>query len=169
MGRTVNSVAQQRAAPHLRPRSSVERRQDLGMLREAAFPLLGEDEPPLAEHVELAGRAGPRRGIDPPLMQRGRETRSPRVVAASDRAVDDFHLHGRKRCTRARPLQYGSPSGASGACGACEEASYRSADTRNAAEVESERGLSFTQRTTWRSMRCRLFLSSDIVPRFFNS
>jgi hypothetical protein len=60
------------------------------MLREATFPLLREDQLAVPEHVELALRALLDRGLVLGLgVQLGRETRSPRVVAVSDRAVLD--------------------------------------------------------------------------------
>jgi hypothetical protein len=59
--------------------------------------LLREDELAVADDVELAllplldGR------LEPLLLQLGRETRSPFVVAASDGAIEDLDAHGRKR------------------------------------------------------------------------
>jgi pimeloyl-ACP methyl ester carboxylesterase len=66
------------------------------VLGEAAALLLGEDQLPVYEHVELArcalGRLGLMLGR---LVYLGRETRSPAVIAVSDGAVVDLDLHGR--------------------------------------------------------------------------
>ena len=66
------------------------------MLREAPFLLLRKDDLAVAEHVELTLRALLDLGLVLGLrVQLGRETRSPRVVAVSDRAVLDQDLgHG---------------------------------------------------------------------------
>src|SRR5204862_2219932 len=70
--------------------------EDLVGLREAPLALLGEDQVAVYEHVELALLAL----LDPgsvlrPVVDLGRETRGPAVVAASDGAVEDADLrHG---------------------------------------------------------------------------
>ena len=66
------------------------------MLRKAALALLREDERPVGDHVVLALRALERDGVVPCLRQRGRETRGPAVVTASDRAVEDLDGHARR-------------------------------------------------------------------------
>ena len=64
---------------------------DLG---EALGRLLREDEPTLGEHVELTAAARhDRRGVLGAPFDLGRETRSPFVVAVSDRAVVDLDVH----------------------------------------------------------------------------
>jgi hypothetical protein len=66
--------------------------------------LLGEDEPPVGEHVELALRALDGTRLDSrPLADLGRETRSPAVVAASDGAVVDLDGHRAKASYAAPP------------------------------------------------------------------
>jgi len=61
------------------------------VLREAAFGLLREEEPPVRDDVELPLRAGDRRGRDAELRRDlSRETRGSLVVARSDRAVEDL-------------------------------------------------------------------------------
>ena len=67
----------------------------------SALTLLREDELTVVEHVELALRALDDRGGMPLVVQDGRETRGPAVVAASDGAVVDLDGHGREP-TRAR-------------------------------------------------------------------
>ena len=60
------------------------------MLREPTLLLLREDQLPVAEHVELSFAALLDLGFVLRLgVQLGRETRGPRVVAVSDRAVLD--------------------------------------------------------------------------------
>jgi hypothetical protein len=57
--------------------------------------LLGEDQVAVHEHVELALRALTGFGVMVrPLVDLGRETRSPAVIAVSDGAVVDLDLHG---------------------------------------------------------------------------
>ena len=63
------------------------------MLREAPLALLGEDEPAVGDHVELALRALERFGVVPMPGQLSRETRGSFVVAASDGAVEDLDAH----------------------------------------------------------------------------
>ena len=69
-------------------------RDDLAVLREAAFLLLREDQVPVGDDVELTLLArndlGFMRGA---LVQLGRETRSPAVIAVSDGAVEDLDPH----------------------------------------------------------------------------
>ena len=70
--------------------------QDLLVLGEAADLLLGEDQLPVDEHVELALGALDRLGlVVRRLSYLGRETRGPAVIAVSDGAVVDLDLHGR--------------------------------------------------------------------------
>ena len=75
-----------------------DERANLGVLREPALPLFGEDQLTVGEDVVLALRAL----FDPGLVlglrvQLGRETRGPFVVAVSDGAVEDSYLrHGWK-------------------------------------------------------------------------
>ena len=66
------------------------------MLREPPFALLREDDLAVGEHVELALRALLDLGLVLGLVvQLGRETRGPRVVAVSDGAVlDQDARHG---------------------------------------------------------------------------
>jgi hypothetical protein len=69
-------------------------RVDLVVLREAAFLLLREDQAPVGDDVKLTlltrHDLGLVRGA---LVQLGRETRSPAVIAVSDGAVEDLDLH----------------------------------------------------------------------------
>ena len=69
-------------------------RDDLAVLREAAFLLLREDEVPVGENVELTLFARDGLGlVSGALVQLGRETRGPAVIAVSDGAVVDLDLH----------------------------------------------------------------------------
>jgi hypothetical protein len=79
---------------------------DLGVLREAAGVLLGEDDLAVGDHVELAVAARLDLGHVVGLrIQLGRETRGPIVVAVSGRAVLDQNPgHGEKLPER-RPRQ----------------------------------------------------------------
>jgi len=70
---------------------------DLCFLREAALALLREDELPVTAHVELALLTLDDRRVVAVCVQRGRETRGPRVVAVSDGAVVDLDAHVRDR------------------------------------------------------------------------
>jgi len=64
------------------------------VLGEAAFALLREHQPSVGEHVELALRAFGRLGLVLRLLvDLGRETRGPAVIAVSDGAVVDLDLH----------------------------------------------------------------------------
>jgi hypothetical protein len=63
------------------------------VLREAALILLGEDEPAVADDVELPRGAGNDARIELGSVELGRETRSPAVVAASGGAVVDLDRH----------------------------------------------------------------------------
>jgi hypothetical protein len=65
------------------------------VLGEASFALLGEDEPPVGDHVVLALGALERLGVVPVPVQLSRETRGSFVVAVSDRAVEDLDAHRR--------------------------------------------------------------------------
>jgi hypothetical protein len=74
---------------------SAERREDLLRLGPAALMLLGEDQAPVRDHVELTLRAlDGRRLVLRARPDLGRETRSPAVVAVSDGAVEDLDAHG---------------------------------------------------------------------------
>jgi hypothetical protein len=55
--------------------------------------LLREDELPVGDDVELALLAFDRARVEAVLVELGRETRGPFVVAASDGAVEDLDLH----------------------------------------------------------------------------
>jgi hypothetical protein len=55
--------------------------------------LLGEDRLSVRDDVVLRLLALARRGLDPVLLQLGRETRGPSVVAPSDGAVEDLDRH----------------------------------------------------------------------------
>jgi hypothetical protein len=63
--------------------------------------VLGEDERAVVDDVELPGTALPDRRLEPVLLQLGRETRGPSVVAASDRAIQDLDAHERSVFARA--------------------------------------------------------------------
>jgi hypothetical protein len=58
--------------------------------------VLGEHELAVAEDVELSVAAGARRRVDPGIAELGGETRRPRLVSASGRAIEDLdaHAHG---------------------------------------------------------------------------
>jgi hypothetical protein len=72
------------------------------VLREPTLSLLREHEPAVRLDVELALLPGDDARVGPdPLLQLGRETRSPGVVAASGGAVVDVDEHG--------PQVYGQP------------------------------------------------------------
>ena len=61
------------------------------MLGEAALTLLRKDQVPVREHIELALRAFGGVGLVlRPLVDLGRETRGPAVIAVSDGAVIDL-------------------------------------------------------------------------------
>ena len=81
--------------PRLAPPSkSRQRPNDLVVLREAAFLLLREDQLPVGDDVELTLRARDGLGVvSGALVQLGRETRGPAVIAVSDGAVEDLDLH----------------------------------------------------------------------------
>jgi hypothetical protein len=72
-------------------------------LGEAAFGLLRENEVAVGDDVELALRAFDDARVDPTRVERGRETRGPAVVAASDGAVVDLDAHGRERTGAGAP------------------------------------------------------------------
>ena len=64
------------------------------MLREAAFLLFREDQVPVGDDVELALLSRHGLGVvSGALLQLGRETRGPAVIAVSDGAVEDLDLH----------------------------------------------------------------------------
>jgi hypothetical protein len=64
------------------------------VLREAAFLLFREDQVPVGDDVELTLLARDGLGVvSGALVQLGRETRSPAVIAVSDGAVEDLDLH----------------------------------------------------------------------------
>jgi len=64
------------------------------MVREAAFLLLREDQAPVGDDVELTLLTRHDLGlVSGALLQLGRETRSPAVIAVSDGAVEDLDLH----------------------------------------------------------------------------
>ena len=71
----------------------LEKLEDLVLLGEAPDALLREDELAVCDHVVLALRALDGARFDPVLVQDGRETRGPAVVAASDGAVVDLDGH----------------------------------------------------------------------------
>ena len=79
-----------------RPRTflALQRGEDLARLRVASHLLLGEDEAPVRNDVELALLTPDRNGVVPVGLQLDRETRGPFVVARSDGAVEDLDLHG---------------------------------------------------------------------------
>jgi hypothetical protein len=67
---------------------------DLVVLGEATLVLLAEDQLPVGDDVELALLAGDDLGLVRRLLiQFGRETRSPAVIAVSDGAVQDLDSH----------------------------------------------------------------------------
>ena len=75
-----------------------EQRANLGVLREPALLLLREDELPVREHVVLALGALFDLGLVLGLVvQLGRETRGPCVVAVSDGAVLDLNFAPRRQ------------------------------------------------------------------------
>jgi hypothetical protein len=64
------------------------------VLRKSSLSLLREQEPAVGEHVELAlGSLDRASVVFRPLLDLGRETRGPPVVARSDGAVVDLHAH----------------------------------------------------------------------------
>src|SRR4029453_860909 len=68
--------------------------EDLARLREAAALLLGEDQLTVADYIDLAPGATDVLRRDSALVQLGRETRGPLVIASSGRAVVDLDGHG---------------------------------------------------------------------------
>src|SRR5690242_16330585 len=70
-----------------------ERLEDLAVLWKAAGLMLRVDQFPVRQNVELALAPRDRLRVEPLARQLGRETRSPRVVAASGRAVVDLDVH----------------------------------------------------------------------------
>ncbi len=72
------------------------------MLWEASFLLLREDQLAVGDDVELALLTGNGLGVvSGALIQLGRETRGPAVIAVSDGAIEDLDLHPAEP-TRAR-------------------------------------------------------------------
>ena len=68
-----------------------QRLNDLFVLRKPAFPLLGEDQLAVGEDVELTRLTRDCFGlVCRVVVQLGRETRGPAVIAVSDRAVEDL-------------------------------------------------------------------------------
>jgi hypothetical protein len=65
MGLERITAARQALRPHVGVCSAGERGQNLLMLRKAPSPLLGEDQAPVREHVELALLAFGGLGIEP--------------------------------------------------------------------------------------------------------
>ena len=64
------------------------------MLGEAPFFLLREDQAPVGDDVELTLLARDGLGlVSGALVQLGRETRGPAVIAVSDGAIKDLDLH----------------------------------------------------------------------------
>ena len=84
--------------------SEGERREDFGLLGKAPDALLREDELTVRQHVELALRALDDARLDAVPVQRGRETRGPSVVAASDGAVVDLDGHAASLPIQARAM-----------------------------------------------------------------
>jgi len=70
------------------------------------LPFLREDRLSVDDDVVLALRALARGGVEPVLLQLGRETRGPAVVSASDGAVQDLdgHRRGAYRLVQSREL-----------------------------------------------------------------
>ena len=97
------------STPGLRSASGIEQLADLRLLGEAPLLLLREDDGAVCEHVELALAALFDLGLVLRLgVQLGRETRGPRVVAVSDRAVlDQDARHGENL-----PIDLGLTNGA---------------------------------------------------------
>ena len=80
-------------------------RDDLAVIREAAFLLLREDQAPVGDDVELTLLTRHDLGlVSGALVQLGRETRGPAVIAVSDGAVEDLDLH------LPEPTEAGRPS-----------------------------------------------------------
>jgi hypothetical protein len=79
-----------------RASAGAEQAENLAVVRPAALTLLREDELAVGEYVELGLLALADRGVDPVLLQFGRETRGPFVVPASDGAVEDLDAHCRE-------------------------------------------------------------------------
>jgi hypothetical protein len=69
-------------------------RDDLVVLREPTFLLFREDQVPVGDDIELTFFARDGLGLmSGALVQLGRETRGPTVIAVSDGAVEDVDLH----------------------------------------------------------------------------
>ena len=89
------SVAPTPRAVKRRAGFSAEQRHDLVLLREAPLALLGEDEASVGDDVVLASLATDGDCFVACIVERGRETRGPNVVAVSDGAVEDLDPHDR--------------------------------------------------------------------------
>jgi hypothetical protein len=75
------------------------------MLREASFALLAEDQLPVGHDVVLPLRArDDLRLVRRSLVELGRETRGPAVIAVSDWAVVDLDLHTPARLAQTSSL-----------------------------------------------------------------
>ena len=84
---------------------------DLVLVRKAAFALLREQQPTVGDDVELALLTRYCLAVPTRRGDRGRETRGPCVVPASDGAVEDLDPHR----TKATPRGPGSGAAAAGA------------------------------------------------------
>jgi hypothetical protein len=84
--------------------------ENLLVLGEAALALLRKDQVPVCEHVELALRAFRGLGLVlRPLVDLGRETRGPAVIAVSDGAVVDLDArHARQLSDGVQPRARGA-------------------------------------------------------------
>ena len=78
----------------MRGASLTEGVQDLARLGPASVLLLGEDESPVGDDVELAVLAADGLSVVALSLKLGRETRGPFVIPASDGAVEDLDAHG---------------------------------------------------------------------------
>jgi len=76
------------------------------LLGEAALRLLREHEVTVRDDVELALRALDDAGVDSAVLQRGRETRGPAVVAPSDWAVEDLDAHVQSLLAEVGPVAF---------------------------------------------------------------
>ena len=72
---------------------------DLARLRPATFLLLGEDERAVGDDVVLALRTRHGLGVVARILQLGRETRGPFVIAVSDGAVEDLDVRHAREIT----------------------------------------------------------------------
>ena len=88
--------------------SAPQEREHLAGLGKPMCFALREDEPPVADDVELARLAFADRRVVALLRQLGRETRGPSVVPVSDRAIQDLDAHPAER-TCSVPPERGIP------------------------------------------------------------